>query len=212
MSEQDRPKGQHGGKRRGAGRKAKVLSATVLARADVELLLAEVEPDQIETIAQRHARMAIAALVKNLLKGAGEAARLRAACEILDRGYGKPAVEIGGDAMLPFAPAPAPLVQTVSQEMRSEARKYANLAVEVLRRIAEFGASETAAVAACKAILDRSFGTAGMAKMPDDFKDRPLGKKEMAARSAVLAATGIYAVPPAPKGTRSGGDDEGSVH
>lgn len=197
MADEVRSKGKHGGRRPGAGRKPKVLPATTLADEVVDLLIAEAHPDQIETAAQRHARTAITVLVRKLLKGRSESARVAAACEILDRGYGRPAVEIGGDAaMLPFVAVPA--LPSLSGEMRDESRKYANLAIEVLWRIAEFGNSETAVVAACKALLNRSLGTVGVAKMPDDFRAQPIGKKERLQRAAELAAVGRYATPKAP--------------
>jgi hypothetical protein len=185
----------HGGKRPGAGRKRKVLAATALEDNDVRLLTSDSVPKQVETEAQRHAGMAIAALVKKLVVGANEAARVSAANEILDRGYGKPAVEAGGDAILPFAPMP--VASSVRPEMRAEARKYALLALEVLRRIAEFGRSESASVSACKSLLDRALGKVAPAKVPDEFV-RTLGKREQAAEDAHEAATGIFATPAAP--------------
>jgi hypothetical protein len=120
---------------------------------------------------------------------------------ILDRGYGKPAIEIAGDALLPFVMLPSAM--TVTAEIRAEARNYANLAIEVLRRIAEFGQSESAAVSACKSILDRGFGTVGPAKLPDEFNERPLGKKEQALRAAALAGVGLYATPKPPKSSNN---------
>lgn len=177
----------HGGKRSGAGRRKKVRAATVLEDADVRLLVSEPVPDLIESTAQRHARLAVAALVKKLVVGANEAARIAAANVILDRGYGRPAVDVGGEMMLPFASAPAP---SMGDEIRVEARKHANLAIEVLRRIAEFGQSESASVSASKSLLDRGLGTVGPARIPDDFGYRPIGKKEEAARAARTAGEG----------------------
>src|SRR5262245_54165186 len=87
---------------------------------------------------------------------------------ILDRGYGKPAVEIGGDAaMLPFMAAPA-LAVSISSEIRAEARRYATLAIEVLRKISDSGASESARVSAAKSLLDRGLGTVASARMPEE--------------------------------------------
>jgi hypothetical protein len=192
---------RHGGKRQGAGRKKKVLAGTVLEDADVRLLLADAEPDHIETTAQRHARIAVAALVKKLVAGSNEASRVSAANAILDRGYGKPAVDIGGDPHLPFMVHATPGM-TVSAEIRVEARNYANLAIEVLRRICEFGQSETATVAAALSLLNRGLGTVGVAKMPDEFDRRPLGKKEDAIRRAAIAASGRYATPDPPKSSK----------
>ncbi len=207
MSDKPKRKGRHGGARPGAGRRPKPHNPTVLDRSDVDLLLADAAPDMIESEAQRHARLAVSALLKQLLTGKSEAARVTAANRILDRGYGKPAVDIGGDAaMLPFAPR---IVHQVlpSVELRDEARKYARLAIEVLSRIAQFGQSETAKMAATTALLDRGFGTVGAAMLPDELKQRPLGKKEQAAIAAELAATGPYATPKPPKAYRRDDDE-----
>jgi chemotaxis receptor (MCP) glutamine deamidase CheD len=190
-----------------------VRSATAFDEADVDLLLAEGHPDQIESSAQRHASVAISALVKKLLRGSSEAARVSAACEILDRGYGKPGVDIGGDAAMQLPLVMVPTAPLMSTEMRHEARKYANLAIEVLVRIANYGNSETAAVGASKALLNRALGTVGTARMPDEFRERPLGKKEMATRAAEAGAIGKYAVPAGPKNRRNDEpNDGGSMH
>lgn len=194
-------KSGRGGKRPGAGRKPKgYVKPSALSELTKVSALATKPPEEIDGIAQRHARLAIESLVKLLFYGASEAAKITAAKEILDRGYGKPAVEIGGDAaMLPFmmAPSDAADAPALSAEIRAEARKYAVLAVEALRKIAADGSSETAIAAASKALLDRGLGTVGKARMPDEQRERPLGKKEEAARAAAAAATGRYA-PPAP--------------
>jgi hypothetical protein len=187
-------KSRRGGARPGSGRKKKIRALNVVSA------LASPPPDEIDGVAQRHAAFAIEALVKLLMHGGSEAAKITAAKEILDRGYGKPAVEIGGDAamsMLPFMAAPTIQAPSISGEIRTEARKYANLAVEVLRKIAMDGASETAIATASKALLDRGLGTVGKARMPDE--QRPLGKKEEAARAAEAAATGRYATPAPPR-------------
>lgn len=134
------------------------------------------------------------------MHGGSESAKIAAAKEILDRGYGKPAVEIGGDAaMLPFMMAPSVVPASTTAEIRTEARKYANLAIEVLRKIAMDGASESAIASASKALLDRGLGTVGKARMPDEQREQPLGKKEQAQRAAQVAATGRYATPPPPQ-------------
>lgn len=188
------PKGR-GGKRPGSGRKKKPRALNVLSA------LATPPPEEIDGVAQKHAPVAIEAMVKLLMHGGSEAAKITAAKEILDRGYGKPAVEIGGDAaMLPFMMAPASAIQagSLTAEVRTECRKYANLAIEVLRKITQDGASESAIASASKALLDRGLGTVGKARMPDEQRERPLGKKEEAARAAETAATGIYATPPPP--------------
>lgn len=203
MSE-DKPKSRRGGKRPGAGRKPKghVKSSALSELTKISVLATE-PPDEIDGVAQKHARDAIEALVKLLFYGVSEAAKITAAKEILDRGYGKPAVEIGGDAaMLPFMmpPPEAKLQRTsVNAEIRAEARRYAHLAVKVLQKIAADGSSETAIASASKVLLDRGLGTVGKARMPEEQRDRPLGKKEEAARAAEAAATGRFATPSPPR-------------
>lgn len=190
---------RRGGARSGAGRKKKTHSAsTSLSELELRALLAEAPPDEIDGVAQQHAGLAIETLSRLLIYGSSESAKITAGREILDRGYGKPAVEIGGDAaMLPFMMAPT-VAPTLSSEIRSQARKYAPIAVAVLRKIAQDGQSETARAQASKALLDRGLGTVGKARMPDEQRDRPLGKKEEAQRAAQAAATGRYATPRPP--------------
>lgn len=197
----EKPKSNRGGRRPGAGRKPKgFVKPSAVSVLNRVAALATQPPDEIDGIAQQHAKLAIEALVKLLFYGSSEAAKITAAKEILDRGYGKPAVELGGDAaMLPFMMVPGPQVDSLTASIRAEARRYANLAVEVLRKIAADGASETAIASASKAMLDRGLGTVGKARMPDEQRDRPLGKKEEAQRAAVAAATGKYATPPSPR-------------
>lgn len=199
----DEPKNQgvsrRGGKRPGAGRKKKGTALpSSLAGIDLKSVLESPPPDEIDGLAQKHAHIAINALVKQLTFGASESAKVAAANTILDRGYGKPAIEIGGDAaMLPFMPTPNQGV-TLSAEIRAEARKYANLAIEVLKKIADGGLSESARVSASKSLLDRGLGTVAAARMPDEMKERPVGKKEEAAAAAKLAGTGRFATPAPP--------------
>lgn len=196
-------KSGRGGRRPGAGRKPKgYVKPSSLSELDKIAALATEPPEEIDGIAARHAREVIESLVKLLFYAASEAAKISAAKEILDRGYGKPAVEIGGDAaMLPFmmAPASAAGTESLTAAVRAEARRFANLALETLRKIATGGASESARASACKALLDRGLGTVGKARMPDEQRDRPLGKKEEAARAAAAAATGRYATPAPPR-------------
>lgn len=204
-------KAGHGGRRDGAGRKRKVVDPTLVDQTTVDLLSADVPFDQIEQPAQRHARSAILALVKKLLAAGSESARVTAANTILDRGYGKPSVDIGGDAapnlfsLRPEEKAAAGL-DVVPIEVRTEARKYASLAIIVLDRIAQFGKSESAVVSAARSLLDRGCGTVGTAKMPDEFKDTRVGKKEAALAAARAAASGRFATPAPP--TANGSDDE----
>jgi hypothetical protein len=177
-------KSNRGGKRPGAGRKpAAYRSPTALSAFDQEFLAAQTPPDAIEPIAQQHAHSVMAMLVKLLEFGASEPARVAAAKIILDRGYGKPAQRN---------------ISGVVAKIRVEARRHAHLAVEVLRRIAEFGVSEGARVAAADALLIRGLGTAAPAKIPAGVAS-PLGKREQAVEDARGAATGIFAPPKAPR-------------
>lgn len=193
-------KSLRGGSRPGAGRPKKGQSRSLrLTSLDIRAALDAPAPDEVDAVAQRHARRNIDNLVKLLLHGESESAQIAAAKGILDRGFGKPAVEIGGDAaMLPFMMEPDSRAPTVSAEVRAEAKRYANLALLVLQKIADDGRSESARAAANLAMLDRSIGTVGKAKMPDEQRDQPLGKKEQALRAAQVAATGRYATPSAP--------------
>lgn len=191
---------RRGGSRPGAGRKKKALSSpTALSELELRALLDEPTPDEIDGVASQHASLAIETLSRLLIYGASESAKITAAKEILDRGYGKPAVEIGGDAaMLPFMMVPS-VAPTLSSDIRAQARKYAAVAVAVLRKIAQDGQSETARASASKSLLERGLGTVGKARMPEEQRDRPLGKKEEAQRAAEAAATGRYATPSPPR-------------
>jgi hypothetical protein len=191
-----RSKSSRGGARPGAGRPKKFPTTGTLAAIDIESLLAAEPPAEIEHVAQKHAHTALASLVKLLMYGSTDSAKVSAANEVLDRGYGKPAVEIGGEAMLPFMRKPEP--PTIADEIRIEARKYAHLAVGVLNKIADAGSSENARASASKSLLARGLGTVAPARMPDEFGKRPLGKKEEAQRAAESAATGRYATPSPP--------------
>lgn len=192
-----KPKSRRGGKRLGAGRKKKGhVAPSALAGIDLKAALDLPPPTEIESAAQRHARAALDALVKQLISGASESAKVNAANAILDRGYGKPSVEIGGESFLPFLSAPSKVVST---EIRTEARKFANLAIAVLEKIATNGQSESARVMAAKSLWDRGLGTVAPAKIPDGPMRRPAGKKEEAQAAAERAASGRYATPPPPK-------------
>lgn len=192
-------KPRRGGKRPGAGRKKKGHQPrSALAEIDVRSALAAPAPEEIETRAQRRAREVIGALVKKLIHGLSESARVQAANAILDRGYGKPSVGTGGDPLLPFFGSQP--VRDSAPEIRNEARKFANLAIEVLERIAIDGETEGASVTAAKSLLDRGCGTVAVAKVPDELAGlRKLGKKEQAERAADAAAVGRYAPPAPPK-------------
>src|SRR4051812_6760907 len=119
------PKSRRGGKRAGAGRKPRAYtSPTSLTPLDQQVLMGGTPPKEIETAAQRHAMAAVGALVKCTIYGASDAARVAAARAILDRGYA------------PELPAGTP-TGVITTKVMIEARNHANVAVEVLRRIAE---------------------------------------------------------------------------
>lgn len=199
----EKPKSRRGGARPGAGRKKKVhVAPTIVTDVDFAALIAMEPPAEIDALCQEEAHRSIASFVRQMLTGESEAAKIAAANHILDRGYGKPAVEIGGDAavlMLPFMIAPNAAAVSSTAEVRDEAKKFARLAVEVLTRIRDKGFSESARVSAGKSLLDRGYGTVGKARMPDEQRERPLGKKEEAQRAAEAAATGRFATPAPPK-------------
>lgn len=192
------PRSRRGGKRPGAGRKKKGhRSASVLSEIDLKAALENPAPEDIESAAQSHAREAIASLVKQLIHGKSEAAKVNAANAILDRGYGKPSVDIGGLNQLSLFGGVRPTA-AVGDEIRVEARKYANLAIEVLNAISTRGETESARVSASKSLLDRGVGTVATAKIPEGVAPKPLGKKEAQAIDARNVAAGRYAPPPPP--------------
>ncbi len=192
------PRSKRGGSRPGAGRKPKGhKSSSALPSLDLEAALAAPAPDDIESTAQAYSRGAIASLVKQLCHGKSETAKVNAANAILDRGYGKPSVDVGGLAQLSLFGGIRPAA-VVGDEIRVEARKFANLAVEVLGAIATRGETEGARVSAAKSLLDRGVGTVQVAKVPEGLVPKTMGKKEEAAVAARNAAAGKYAPPPAP--------------
>lgn len=197
----EKPKSRRGGARKGAGRKPKGYAKPgSLTDLDVRAIEAQPAPERIEDVAHVEARAALEALKRQLLGGSSESVKVRAADEILDRGYGKAGVDAPGQPELPFfGVAPA---QQLRGAMHEAARRLANLAIEVLRRIRDFGESESARVAAAKVLLKRAVGTAATAtRLPDSplAQARPVGKKEQAAESAREAATGRYATPAPPR-------------
>lgn len=163
------PARKWGGARPGAGRKPKNRGA--LPDLDIAHALAAPVPAEIETVAQRYVASSLAALVKVLMSGANESARINAAKELLDRGYGKPAVDIGGFAQLPLFGGVS--MKPIGGEIRAEARRYAHLAIEALRKIADDGRSEGARVAAARALLDRGLGTVAPAKLDEAPRVQP---------------------------------------
>lgn len=195
-------KSKRGGARPGAGRKPKGhKSSSALPELDLEAALAAPAPDDIESTAQAYSRGAIASLVKQLSFGKSETAKVNAANAILDRGYGKPSVDVGGLAQLSLFGGIRPAA-VVGDEIRVEARKYANLAIEVLGSIATRGETEGARVSAAKSLLDRGVGTVQVARVPEGLQPKLMGKKEEAAVSARNAAAGRYAPPPPPGAAR----------
>lgn len=206
MSEVAPEKSRRGGKRPGAGRKKKDhQAASQVTGVDLAAALAAPVPDAIETAAQEHVRTSVARLVKQMQFGASDAARVNAANAILDRGYGKPSFDAGGlsSQMQLFGLG---ISASLATEIRDEARKYANLAIAVLNKIGENSVSEAARVSANKSMLDRGLGTVAIARVPDGLvpnkakpADKPLGKKEEAARAAEDAAAGRYATPAPPR-------------
>jgi len=193
---------RRGGKRPNAGRKPKNQKSTsALPEIDLAAALNTPPPDDIESAAQTHSRDAIASLVKQLVHGKSETAKVNAANAILDRGYGKPSVDVGGLSQLSLFGGIRPTA-AVSDEIRVEARKFANLAIEVLRSIATRGETEGARVSASKSLLDRGVGTVTTAKMPEGIVPKALGKKEEAAVAARNAAAGRYAPPPPPQSAK----------
>lgn len=192
-------KSKRGGRRPGAGRKPKSQrSSSALPSLDLEAALAAPAPDDIESTAQAYSRGAIASLVKQLCHGKSETSKVNAANAILDRGYGKPSVDVGGLSQLSLFGGIRPAA-VVGDEIRVEARKYANLAIEVLGSIATRGETESARVSASKSLLDRGVGTVQVAKVPEGLQPKAMGKKEEAAVVARNAAAGKYA-PPSPPG------------
>lgn len=195
-------KSKRGGSRPGAGRKKKAKASTsALPDIDIEAAKAAPVPDDIESTAQAHARDAIASLVKQLCHGKSETAKVNAANAILDRGYGKPSVDVGGLAQMSLFGGLRPAA-VVGDELRLEARKFAVLAIEVLNSISTRGETEGARVAAAKSILDRGVGTVQTARVPEGIAPKTMGKKEEAAVAARNAAAGKYAPPAAPGAAR----------
>src|SRR5262245_62119479 len=125
---EEAPKSRRGGARPGAGRKPKGHKpASVVGGIDLDAAMAAPVPDDIETAAQSHARSAIAELAKLMVHAKSESARVNAACDVLDRGYGKPSADAGGLAQFSLFTVGTPA--DLAAEIRTEARKHANLAL-----------------------------------------------------------------------------------
>jgi hypothetical protein len=145
-------------------------------------------PEEIAPLAQRYAQTAIDSLVEQLTNGESEPAVVAAANAILDRGYGKPAVDVGGTGLLPFfGRAPD---RNANIEIRDIARRFAELAIDRLSTIAAAGRSESARVAAARSLIDRGLGMVASAKIDGGDLLRPLGKKEQAELNARTASAG----------------------
>lgn len=174
---------RHGGARPGAGRKKKGAASTSgIAPLDLRAALAASPPAEVEPVASKHARVAVEALYTELVAGLSDAARVAAANEILDRGWGKPTVESGGDLTLPFfGTAPA---RELPSEIRALCRNLTELAVQTLLKIATSSSSESARVTAARSLLNRGLGAVAPARVPEDAGLRNLGKKAEAERVA----------------------------
>lgn len=195
--EQQKLKTGRGGKRAGAGRKKKGhKAASSLAGIDLKAALEGPVPDNIDLVAQKYGLGAIDALVKQLVHGQSEAAKVNAANAVLDRGYAKPSTDAPSTQMSFFGPG---VDVKKAEELRDYARRFANLAIEVLRKISESGASESARVASSKSLIDRGVGTVPVAKLQGGIMPRIPGKKEEAAQAAIRTAAGRYATPTAPR-------------
>jgi hypothetical protein len=86
--------------------------------------------EDIRALARQHSETAIETLVQIAKSGSSEAARVSAACALLDRAYGKPATVLAGDDSMPSI-----AVSAVDRE------------AEIARRQAE-----------ARAMLDEAFG------------------------------------------------------
>lgn len=189
-----------GGKRPGAGRKPKDQKPpSALPDIDIAAVLAAPAPDDIESVASGKAKTAILSLVRVIQFGKSEQAKVNACNKILDRGYGKPSIDAGGFAQMSLFPVGVNINVQLANEIRDEARKFANLAIETLCAISERGSVEGARVSASSSLIDRGIGTVATAKVPEGVLPKSPGKREEAARTAQNAAAGIYATPPPPR-------------
>lgn len=181
----EKPKSRRGGARPGAGRKPKGHKpASIVGGIDYDAAMAAPVPDDIETEAQKLARVALGELVKLMTYAKSESARVNAACDVLDRGYGKPSADAGGLAQFSLFTVGTPA--DLASEIRTEARKHANLALEVLKKVGMTAESDAARRQANKALLDRGLGMVAAAKL-DQAPIASLGKKEEADRAAKAA-------------------------
>ncbi len=176
-------KSGRGGRRAGAGRKRKdAVSATALPALELKAALTAPAPEQVEPLAARYVHLALEALFNILVNGKSDAQKVAAAEEVLDRGWGKPTVDSGGDQMLPFfGTAPA---RELPSEVRTACRRLTDLAVQVLRNVADRSASEAARIRAIKALFNRGLGAVAPARVEVEDATVVLGKKAEAERVA----------------------------
>lgn len=194
-----KPKSSWGGKREGAGRKKRGdlprAAASALKGARIEPLL-----EDVEKAAMQHALDAVEALAKQLVAGESESAQVRAANALLDRGYGKPTAQAGGDMMLPFLGRSTS--SAIATAVREAAQLYGNLALATLRKISERGRSESARVKASTSLLDRGIGTVAPARIDEAPLFEAVGKKATLQQSArEIGSTGRFATPAPPRTT-----------
>jgi hypothetical protein len=183
-------KSGRGGRRPGAGRPRRdAIRPTVLTTAELREAKAADVPLEIDVAARTDALETIERLEQILTYGSSEPAIVAAACEILDRGYSKPAVAIGGDPLLPFMTRP-PMPSTIRDTARAKAQALAPLALMTLRKLRDSARTETSRVAAARALLARGLGTAAMARLVDESSAPKLGKKEQALIDAQAPDTG----------------------
>jgi len=185
-------KSKRGGSRPGAGRKKKgAVPASAVAGVDLRVALAAPAPTEIDSVVFPHIQAALDTLYREMIAGQSDSVRVVAANEILDRGWGKPTVEAGGDLMLPFFGSPAARMQP--GEIRSSCRKLTYLAVEVLAKIAQNSQSESARITAARSLLSRGLGAVAPALIPKGEDLRSSGKKEQLQQAAEAAAAGHFA-------------------
>ena len=198
----EKPKSKRGGKRAGAGRKPRnYIPPTTIPAHTIRAALAADAPQTIEAEARAHALPMVKVLVNTMLDAtASGAARITACNAILDRGYGKPSVDTGVD-MLPFMVKPQ---TTIPGDVRAECKRYASVAIETLKTLAERAESENARIAAAKSLLDRGLGTVGAAALADEKKTQTFGKKEAQkiAAEVRVAGGGKFAAPSPPPNTQ----------
>ncbi len=146
-------------------------------------------PVEIETRFRDGSIQSIDNLTRLMLRADSELARVKAATLILDRGYGRPSADTGVDMLLPLFDEV--FLETAHGLATKYARGKAPLAIETIERIATYGASAAARIAANKAFLERGLGTVTQARLEAyRANSKIVGKKEEAAQAAILAGIG----------------------